>query len=365
MKNFITTIWSSYQKHRGIITPISFGVGFVMDSLSTKRIDVMKDNYKLLVFLVLAGLFIILFHLVEQQRIKAGLLVKYQNLIPAGIQFFLGALYSNHVYFYFQSSAGLKSFIFITLLLALLLTNEFYKNKWSSLYLQFGMYFLAAFSFFVFFMPLFTKTMNRDTFLLAGALSVIFTLSFLMIVLLIIRKGTRILVIKTAAIIVISYGLLNAFYFLHWIPPVPLALRYSGIYHHMAKRGFQYELQYEKPSGLEFWRKSNKVFKWMPGDTVHCFAAIFAPTEMNKTIHYLWEQYIPEKKNWVLQDDQSHVLQGGREGGYRGFSRKTIITPGEWRIEIKTEENELLGSLEFEVQRVQNDYERNLETILR
>ena len=207
--------------------------------------------------------------------------------------------------------------------------------------------------------------MSRKTFLIGGGISVVFTMIILLVAGLIAKNRAKKTLRKTVGIVFGLYGLLNLFYFMNWIPPVPMALRYSGIYHHLSRRGYQYELQYEKPDDWEFWRKSNKVYKWMPGDTVYCFAAIFAPTEINKTIHYQWELYDPLKKEWWMTDDQAYELQGGREGGYRGYSRKTVIAPGDWRIGITTEEGILLGSLDFKVVAVAGDYQRKLETIYR
>ena len=48
-------------------------------------------------------------------------------------------------------------------------------------------------------------------------------------------------------------GLLVGFYFLNWIPPVPLSLKFGGIYHEVKKTGDRFELSFERRvvSGLE------------------------------------------------------------------------------------------------------------------
>ncbi|KAB2878537.1 DUF2914 domain-containing protein [bacterium] len=358
-------LWQYYQKHKGIIGPFYFAIGFILHNLNPKRIDVMRDNYQLLAYVVLAGILIIMSHLIESGRLRFAFFESRANWITAGIQFFMGGLFSKHVYFYFQSSAGLKSFLFIAGLMALLLINEFYKKKFNYLYLQFAMYFIACVSFFIFFLPIITKEMGQKTFLLGGAMGLAFTLVVLAVVCFGTSKVTQKSFLRSSFVILIIYILLNVFYFMRWIPPVPMALKHYGIYHHVAKSDYLYSLQFEKPEWYAFWRNSSSVYQYRQGDTVFCFTSIFAPTEMKKTIYYDWQRYEPSRMQWISQEKLSYLLQGGREGGYRGFSYKTTIWPGEWRIEITTEEDILLGELNFDVVWAQGNLERKMKTILR
>jgi hypothetical protein len=358
-------IWNLYQKHKGIIGPFYFAIGFILNNLNPKRIDVMQDNYILLSYVVLSGVLIIFSHLLESGRLHIGFFETRANWITAGIQFFMGGLFSKHVQFYFQSSAGIKSFVFIAALLALLLINEFYKNKFNYLYLQFAMYFMASVSFFIFFLPLLTKEMGQRTFLTGGVLGLGFTLIILAVVCFGTSTVTKKSFLRSSLLILTLYGGFNLFYFMRWIPPVPMALKHYGIYHHLSKSDYMYTLQFEKPEWYEFWKKSNSVYKYRQGDTVFCFTSIFAPTEMKKTIYYHWQQFSPDKKIWISQEKLSYTLQGGREGGYRGFSYKSTIWPGEWRIEITTEEDILLGELDFKVVWAQDESERKMLTIQR
>ena len=91
----------------------------------------------------------------------------------------------------------------------------------------------------------------------------------------------------------------------------------------------------------------------MPGDTVFCFAAVFAPTALNKKIFHRWQQFIPEKNEWIIQDRVGYQLYGGRDGGFRGYTAKTIITPGDWQIDIITEDDLLLGTVEFKIEKAE------------
>ena len=99
-------------------------------------------------------------------------------------------------------------------------------------------------------------------------------------------------------IIVIIYIALNIFYFLNWIPPVPLSLKDAGIYHHVSRSDEQYKVKFEKGSWYQFWKSSDSNFHYQTGDTVFCFAAIFAPTELNKKIVHQWQLYDKKHDEW-------------------------------------------------------------------
>jgi hypothetical protein len=42
-------------------------------------------------------------------------------------------------------------------------------------------------------------------------------------------------------------------------------------------------------------------------------------------------------------------ISGGREGGYRGFTAKYGVKPGEWRVAVETIEGQTLGIIDFDV----------------
>ncbi|OPX31632.1 hypothetical protein B1H10_08545 [candidate division KSB1 bacterium 4484_188] len=44
-----------------------------------------------------------------------------------------------------------------------------------------------------------------------------------------------------------------------------------------------------------------------------------------------------------------YQISGGRKGGYRGYTYKTHVTPGKWRVEIVTEDERILGRIGFEI----------------
>ena len=42
-------------------------------------------------------------------------------------------------------------------------------------------------------------------------------------------------------------------------------------------------------------------------------------------------------------------ISGGREGGFRWYSKKFTITAGKWRVKVETGRGQILGRIEFAV----------------
>jgi hypothetical protein len=132
------------------------------------------------------------------------------------------------------------------------------------------------------------------------------------------------------------------------MPPVPLALKDDGIYRSVRRAGENYEVRYSKPRWWQFWKNDDSSYAYTPGDTVYCFAAIFAPTALREQIVHYWQQKNANGQ-WLTTDKIGYPIVGGRDGGWRGYTFKRNITTGDWRIEVKTAEGRLLGRIPLEV----------------
>lgn len=345
-----TAFFNRYKKYAPLI--LFFG-GFTWDSITLTRIDRVFDNVILFLYFLLTGIFILLSSLHDKNRIKKPILLKYSNYYSHALQFTLGALFSAYVVFYFKSAALTKNWLFFGILVLLLVANEFLENRLTNLYLVFSLYFLAAFSFLIFFIPVVTKKMTVFTFLAGGVLSFLYIVGFIYLL----YRKAFVITKRDAKLICLPVGtlflLLNLFYYLNWIPPVPLSLKSGAIYHHVKKINDQYEISYEKPKWFKFWKKSDNPFHYAEGDTVFCFTSIFAPTQLRKNMIHHWQKYFPNRKEWVSTDRISYVITGGREGGFRGLTYKVNVSPGKWRIDVETEQHQMLGRIGFKIEQVQ------------
>ncbi len=339
------------QRHQRFLPVIAFFTGFTWDNVTITRIDKVSDNLIIFSYLVLLGLLIILTLFNEQNRLKSQILIKYSHWFPTGIQFFLGGLFSVYVVFYFKSSSFTKASLFLILLILLLVANEFLAKKLTNTYLLFSLYFLAVFSFFIFFIPVITGIMNVFTFILGSLIG----LALPVIIIYYLHKKSLFespqQFRKHLGLIGGIFIALNIFYSLNWIPPVPLAMKYAGIYHHAGKNHTEntYTLKYEKPAWYQFFKNDDTRFYYQEGDSAFCFASVFAPTRLTKKIAHEWQYYSEERGEWLVTDRMLYRLTGGRDGGYRGYTFKKNLQIGQWRVDIITEDNLILGRIKFKV----------------
>lgn len=348
---YIREFYTRFKKYN----PIAFFFGgFTWDSVTLKRIDQLLDNVILLVYLLLLGGLIVVVSLVENKTIQKPVIVKYRAWFPLGLQFFLGGLFSAYVVFYFQSASLTRASLFLGILVLLLIANEFLEQRLKNIYLLISLYFMASFSFFIFFVPVVLKIMNVWTFLLGGLLSLLLMVALLYIL----NKGSIFLTRKHAlaavALVLSLYTIINLFYWQNWIPPVPLSLKHGAIYHHVSKnrQNERYTLRFEQPRWYQFLKRSDNPFRYAQGDTVACFAAIFAPTKLTKRIYHHWQRYAPARKDWLTTDRLGYEITGYRDSGYRGYTRKVNVSPGKWRVDVETEEGVLLGRIKFRIEAV-------------
>jgi hypothetical protein len=53
---------------------------------------------------------------------------------------------------------------------------------------------------------------------------------------------------------------------------------------------------------------------------------------------------------WVSVTRITFPIRGGRDGGYRGFSVKENLFEGRWRVDVKTERNQIIGRMKFNIE---------------
>jgi hypothetical protein len=148
-------------------------------------------------------------------------------------------------------------------------------------------------------------------------------------------------------------ALLVAFYFLNWIPPVPLSLKFAGIYHEVKKSGDSFELTFDK-KWYELWKRSDTTF---PADEpIYCFTAIFAPVALNTTVYHHWYYRPNEVKPFTHADRIPIKISGGREGGYRAYTFKQRLDPGDWRVDVETEDGRIVGRVSVKVVQQADDH---------
>jgi Protein of unknown function (DUF2914) len=139
-------------------------------------------------------------------------------------------------------------------------------------------------------------------------------------------------------------------YFTGAIPPLPLALKDAGVYHSVARESDGSYLLTEEPvPWYESFLRYNTTLHVVPGQSAYVYSAIFAPSGLSITVLHQWQRYDETSKTWVTTDTLAFPIEGGRDGGYRGYSSKSDITPGEWRVNVITQYGALIGRISFTV----------------
>lgn len=342
---------------------LSFFGGVAYDTLTLTRIDRLLDNLILLLYLAVLGLLIVFIGrfgreprdwtgLMVAGRWDAGpLLTKAQPFLPMVMQFLLGGLFSAYAIFYSKSASLTGTAVFFGVLVALLVANEFLRDHLSNVRLLVALYAVVTFAFFTFFLPVMTGVLHPVMFVLGAILSGLVTLR---VVELIFRGNparTKVDALLTSLPAMGLVGVLVWFYFLNWIPPVPLSMKFGGIYHHVVKTRDIYELSFHK-QWHQFWKRSDTVYR--ADQQVFFFAAVFAPVDLNTTIYHHWQyrpfNAKPGRPYWSA-DKLPIKVSGGREGGYRAYTVKQGLDAGEWRVDVETEDGRVLGRVTFRVER--------------
>lgn len=343
--------FKSYLRKNRRYAPVFFFIcGFTWDTLTLGRIDRLYDRVVLLTHLSSLTACIYLYNLSGDGKWEGTFIGKYQDYLPLAIQFFLGGLCSAFVIYFSRSVSFTKTLSFFVILLVLLFANELLKKRISNKYLQFSAYFFVNFTFLIFFIPVLVKSMSTFVFLVSGVLSLCITLALITYIY---RESpsTRAEISKSKLVGMIGgiYLLINSFYFLNLIPPVPLALKDGLVAYNIDRVEEGYEITHQRTSLLKFWENYSTTFYHEEGNSIYVFTSIFAPTAFSQTIAHRWKWYNPAAKSWEITDRIDYEITGGRDGGFRGYTFKSGVMAGRWRVEVVTENNRVVGIVNFEV----------------
>ena len=337
-----------YQRY---ISPLSLIAGFLSDNLFLlKRVDLLRTNLLLLFYLFVCAFGIVAINLIAAGRVKNLRIVRMAPVIPIFVQFAFGGLFSGYLSLYSRSASLATSWIFVLVLAGLLFGNERFMRFYALFPFQISLYFGSIFSFLIFFLPVVFHQIGPQMFLISGGVSLI-VITLLLIALYRfvpeIVKGNRTRVARSIAVIYIVF---NALYFFNLIPPLPLAIKDAGVYHSVIHESDgTYQLTGEVLPWYETYLNYNNIYHQTPGEPVYVYTAIFAPNDLSTTIEYQWQQYDATARTLATTDTLSFPILGGREAGYEGYTVKSNVAPGDWRVNVVTSYGQLIGRVSFTV----------------
>lgn len=342
----VKEFFDKYEKYLG---PAFMAVGFMVDNLTLQRIDLWIENLVIISYFVIVIFSILYINLYKKKLFQNKVLVWLNMVLPFVLQFAFGGLFSAFMVFYSRSSSLFVSWPFLLILLGLLVGNELFRERYQRLAFHIGIFYLALFAYLVFAVPILFGRIDIEMFLASGGLSLLFIFVFILFLYRLDDKAVKKSKDKLVWSIVGIYFVFNFLYFANVIPPIPLALKFAGVYHGVNRSGVSYLLEYEQPGWYRFWRETSYIYHHQAGSRVYIFNSIFAPTKFKQQIYHQWFYYDQEKGEWLKKDRLSYSMVGGRDGGYRGYSYKTSVAPGKWKVKIMTDSGQVLGRVKFRV----------------
>src|SRR5688500_17084732 len=303
--------------------------GFVWDALTLGRTIKPSDLFILLGYLAAAAAILV--------AIGREVAFRGSQYLNTALQFLFGGIFSALFIFYFLSSSSLPGYLFVLLLAALLIGNEFLENAYSELTLSWAFFTLSAIMFFNFALAHLFRSISTIWFYVG-------TLLAMLLVVLLWRSSNRgSSSVKPALGVAIVMLVLHVF---NVIPPVPLVKKQMLIAHDVRRTAEGYALTVESP-GWRFWRVSADTFHRAAGEPVYCFTSVFVPSGIRTTIRHRWE--LRAKGEWRTADLRSFSIAGGRQAGYRGYTYKNNVIPGVWRVTAESESGAAIGIVQFRV----------------
>ncbi len=331
-----------YEKYDRRLSIASLMTGFVVDSLTLQRIDALRENLWIAGNIIVVAVCIIL--------LNRGKGTKKRFWIPNILQFGFGALLGSFFIFYFRSSTLSATWPFLLILLVAMVANELFQKRYERLAFQLSFFYFSLFSFSIFLVPLVVKSIKPPVFILSGLVSLVAIWFFILILRLL--AAEKFIENKTHiwTFITLIFVIINGLYFMNLIPPIPLALKDSGIYHSISRNaGGNYVVE-EEIRGVERYFEMRPKIHWQEGETLYAYTAIFSPGSLNTDIIHNW-QYKNEAGEWITVTRTPLYLTGGRSGGFRTFSDKSNFTPGHWRVNVETPRGQIVGRISFEIVR--------------
>jgi hypothetical protein len=340
------TAWR--ERHKQLETVLFFAGGFNFDLLLLERIDsrpmlIHQGSYLVLLTILLA----VDHHFTVVGHEAKGFWGKVLHFRHEFIHFLFGTLLNAFLVFYFKASSGLWAFLFMLVLLGVLLANEMPRFRKLGPLMRVALLSFAFTSYFSYLFPVMAGHLSPWLFVTAVVLSSAATYGSWHVYTRWTHDPAWTFKRAVAPALVIQATLL-ALYFLHVVPPVPLSLRWIGIYHDVQKDGREVKLMHQKPA-WRFWEHGDQVFKARPGDRVYCFIRVFAPSHFRDAVKMYWWHDDP-KQGWQRSDAMAQTISGGGEEGCLKYAYKANYSPGDWKVQVETADGREIGNIRFTIE---------------
>lgn len=342
LKKLITEGW----KHASTI--IFFG-GFITDSFLLPDVTDPTTKYLGLAYLTILASIILLREWIIARNTASVFEQRLFSVLTFGVSFFSGAALSFVFIYAMRSAAFSVSWPLFVILLLCMAANEFVDTHEYRFTLDIAVFFVALVFYAIFNVPIATGKVNDSVFLLSIAIAVGVGILFISIL----RKLSEIAEYERGRGYALAVGIplfVGMLYFLNVIPAVPLTLKQSGVYHIVTRTpSGDYLGQKETDARFLSTYRESIFHQAKVGDAVYFFSSIGAPAEVSAPVTHVWEYYDETKHEWITSTIVSFDLAGGREDGYRAYSKKESAKPGLWRVTVKVDASRIVGRMQFRI----------------
>jgi len=350
----LQTIKQHARKLADYFPVIFFFAGFVWDAITIGR-NVMPSDLAIFsgyLFAAAAILYIIGRPVDEaadasskpQARVISLLKKLHTPRLPYFLlQFLFGSLFSALFILYFKSSSHWLAWLTSLVLGILLVANEFLESEYKRFTLSWAMFGLCAMLLFNFALPFMLGSIHAVWFYLSTLLGAALACWLYM------KTPQHYGSIKPVGIIA---ALLMFAYAADMIPPVPLVKRDVAVAYDLNKVNGNYLLKQQASSWWVFWRKASNDLELVPGQRVYCFSSVFAPPGLQTKLYHRWQHY-NKKSGWTTQSRAGFSISGGRYDGFRGYTYKSNLAEGDWRVSVETENEKTIAVYPFSVKHVE------------
>jgi MFS family permease len=351
---WVQTAMRHVRKVADIMPAVFFVAGFVWDALTIGRNVAALDLWIFAGYLFCAAVILYLIGRpipLENSESKLVSVFKkhYSPRLPYFLlQFLFGSLFSALFILYFKSSSHWLAWLMSLALAVLLVANEFLESEYKRFTLSWSMFGLCAMLLFNFALPFILGSIHAIWFYLSTLLGA--SLAFWLYKKTPNHLGSIKPVAAIAALLMLAYAV-------DMIPPVPLVKRDVVVAFELEKTNGQYRLSQQASPWWVFWRKTSNDLEMAAGQRVYCFSSIFAPPGLQAKLYHRWQHY-DKKLGWVTQSRIGFDLSGGRYQGFRGYTYKSNLAPGEWRVSVETENEKTITVHKFSVQQVETAPQR-------
>lgn len=347
--SFLEKTRSWYGRFERPISSFSLVFGFIFDALTLKRLDTLWENLWILGHIILVAIFIILINIKNNKNNDENNPSKAHFWFVNILQFLFGGILSAFLVFYFRSTDILVTWPFLFILALAFIANESFKKHYIRLSFQISLLFLSIYSFMIFLVPIILHDIGMRIFIISGLVSLVIIILFIRI-LFFFTKDNIIENKNTTTLFILGiFVLVNFLYFTNLIPPIPLSLKESGVYHFIQKNT---EGDYDIARDDSNWKNYIKLypdFNKAKGSPLYVYSAIFSPRNLDLVIVHEWQHYDEINKKWSIGNVVNLRVVGGRDGGFRTYSTKSNPSLGKWRVNIKTEQGQIIGRIRFNV----------------